>query len=115
MPMQWEKLFDDIGEGFIALDRAGAFLYANGAGAAVFGCKPQELKGRRIDDFTRSEATAGLAGIIAHCLESDRRAELDAYNPAMQRWYQVRSHPVGSGLAVFLQDITDQKRAHDSL
>jgi PAS domain S-box-containing protein len=115
MAMQWERAFDGISEGFIALDRDGRFLYANPAGAAVFGRTPAQIEGHRIDEFTGSEATAGIASVVANSLQSDREAQFEAYNPTLQRWYEVRSHPTQFGLTVFVLDITDHKLAEDAL
>ncbi|MGQ0560425.1 MAG: PAS domain-containing sensor histidine kinase [Gemmatimonadota bacterium] len=115
MPLLWERIFEAIDEGLIALDRQGTFLYANVAGAAVFGEPPDRLAGRRITDFTHSHETATLAGIIAHTLEDARPAQVEVYSPPQQKWHAVRSYPAPGGVTVLLQDITDKKIAEDAL
>ena len=115
MPMQWERVFDAITEGLIAFDRNGRFLYANVAGASAFGLTPDGVRGRSLSEFAHDEATASLAGVLAHTFEDERSAEAEIYLPATRRWQALRSYPTDSGVTVFLQDITDKKLAEDSL
>lgn len=115
MPTQWEKIFEAIDEGVIALDGGGCFLYANAYGAAVFGTEPGRLVGRRVADFAQEEATATLAGIIEHAAQDVRSAHFEIYTPLTGKWHAVRSYPAASGVTVFLQDITDRKLAEDAL
>lgn len=115
MPTEWEKIFEAIDEGVIALDREGRFVYANVYGAAVFGTEPARLVGRRLAEFTLQEATATLAGIIEHSAEDVRSAQFEVFAPLTGKWHAVRSHPAAGGVTVFLQDITDRRLAEDAL
>ena len=115
MPTQWERIFESVDEGVIALDAEGRFLYANAFGAAVFGTEPDRLVGRMVADFTRQEATATLAGIIERTAEDVGSAQVEVYAPLTGKWHAVRSYRAASGVTVFLQDITDRKLAEDAL
>jgi PAS domain S-box-containing protein len=113
--MQWEPLFDEIAEGVVALDANAAFIYANPAAATLFGRKAADMPGTRLQEFARNDATAGLASVTQHALESGFQAEVEVYHPARERWYALRGYPRTGGFVVFLQDITDKKLAEDSL
>jgi PAS domain S-box-containing protein len=113
--MQWEAVFDAVTEGLISFDRGGRVQYANVAGAAAFGLSPEDLRGHQLEELSRGEATASLAGVIAHTFEDARSAEAEVYVPTTRRWHALRSYPSDSGVTVFLQDITDKKLAQDSL
>ena len=115
MVMNWERAFDNVAEGLLALDRTGTIEYANAAGAAAFGLGSETVRGRRIAEFANATETASLAGIIAHTLEDERPSEAELYLPDSARWVLVRSYPSKTGVTVFLQDITARKMAEDAL
>lgn len=115
MAAEWEKIFEAIDEGVLALDHEGRFVYANAYGAAVFGTDPAGLVGRELTAFTKQEATATLAGIIEHSAEDVHSAQFEVFAPLTGKWHAVRSHPSVAGVTVFLQDITDRRLAEDAL
>jgi PAS domain S-box-containing protein len=42
-------------------------------------------------------------------------ARFEAYYPPLEKWYSVRAYPSESGLSVYLQDVTEHKRAEESI
>lgn len=111
--VEWTPILDAITDGLVALRRNGTFVYANAAGAAVFGSTPAGLNAQCIDDFV--DQAGDLGAVIVRSLSEDFSAEIEAHSPLLDRWFAVRSYPAAGAAVVFIQDITNRKIAEDAL
>jgi diguanylate cyclase (GGDEF)-like protein/PAS domain S-box-containing protein len=103
------SVLESITDGFFALDHEWRFTYVNPQAEALFTNSREDLVGKQIwEDSTfypeyRRAVTEG------------RTVKFEGYYPPAGAWYGVRAYPSGSGLSVYLQDITERKRAEEHL
>lgn len=48
-------------------------------------------------------------------LEAGEPATFEAYDPTLETWFAVRVYPSPEGVAVYFQDVTEQRRATEAL
>lgn len=101
-------LLDNMGEGFLLLDRDRRVMLINGSACAIFGCGKQEVQGGTLLQVTRD---GGVQEAVeqAQAQESERRVELQR----MGRIYEVRCTPIKGqpgweqGLILTMTDVTE--------
>jgi PAS domain S-box-containing protein len=104
-------IFDCVGDGIVVLNRDWTYAYLNTQAAAMFGRERDSLLGKHIwtefpegvgqpfhRNYERAMATGESFGFV------------DYYEP-WDRWFENRLHPSEHGLAIFFQDVTDQRAA----
>ncbi|MEG4505895.1 PAS domain-containing protein [Microcoleus sp. F6_B4] len=108
---QLSDTLESISDGFFALDRDWRFTYLNSQAARWLNRAPKDLIGRRIwEEFPES---------VGSLFEQEyRRAatfqvtvSFESFYPPLNAWYAVRAYPIASGLAVYFQDVTEEKAA----
>jgi PAS domain S-box-containing protein len=103
------EVLESITDAFFALDREWRFTYVNTQAGVLFSNNREDLIGERIWEdptFYPEYRKAVAEGITAR---------FEAYYPPLGAWYSVRAYPSESGLSVYLQDITERKRAETAL
>jgi PAS domain S-box-containing protein len=108
---QLSDTLESISDGFFALDRDWRFTYLNLQAARWLNRLPKELIGNTIwEEFPES---------VGSLFEKEyRRAatfqvtvSFESFYPPLNAWYAVRAYPIASGLAVYFQDVTEEKAA----
>jgi PAS domain S-box-containing protein len=103
------SILESITDAFFSLDREWRFSYVNRKAESLFSRRREDLIGEKIwDDPTfypqyRRAVAEGLT------------ARFEAYYPPLEKWYSVRAYPSESGLSVYLQDVTEHKRAEEKI
>jgi diguanylate cyclase (GGDEF)-like protein/PAS domain S-box-containing protein len=103
------SVLERITDAFFALDHEFRFTYVNSQASDLFTNSIEDLLGKRIWEdptFYPEYRRALLQG---------RTARFEARYPPTGAWYNVRAYPSGTGLSVYLQDITERKRAEEAL
>lgn len=107
--------FESITDGFVTVDRELRFTYVNGEAERRSGLSRADLLGKslaeRFPTFLNSEfrrefdraLVEGTAGIV------------EAYSPALLRWLNVAVFPSEQGLALYIRDVTESKKAQQEL
>ncbi len=107
------ETFERIPLGFVALDEARRFTYANPAALALVGMSLTEVLGRRLPEvFPELVATRFQAA--AAQTSTGVTVELKEYLPLRDVWVDVLICPTLTGVAVFLRDITQSTRANEA-
>jgi PAS domain S-box-containing protein len=108
----WRWIFsilESITDGFFALDREWRFTYINSQAEVLFSRRREDLIGERIwEDPT-------FYPHYRRAVAEGKTARFEAYYPESGSWYSVRTYPSESGLSVYLQDITERKRAEERI
>ncbi len=108
---QLSETLESISDGFFALDRDWRFTYLNSQAARWLNRLSQEVIGNTIwEEFPES---------VGSLFEKEyRRAatfqvtvSFESFYPPLNAWYAVRAYPIASGLAVYFQDVTEEKAA----
>ncbi|MEG3894643.1 PAS domain-containing protein [Microcoleus sp. SVA1_B6] len=108
---QLSDTLESISDGFFALDRDWRFTYLNSQAARWLNRLPEEVIGNSVwEEFPES---------VGSLFEQEyRRAatfqvtvSFESFYPPLNAWYAVRAYPIPSGLAVYFQDVTEQKAA----
>jgi PAS domain S-box-containing protein len=103
------SILESITDAFFSLDGEWRFSYVNRKAESLFGRRIEDLIGEKIpEDSTffpqyRRAVAEGVTGTF------------EAYYPPLERWYSVRTYPSESGLSVYLQDVTERKRAEERI
>ena len=111
-----QAVLNGIAETFYSLDRQWRFTAVNPAAErAPFGRQASELLGKVIWDLF-----PGLVGtpIQKHYLDAAEHVRLEHYealSPLNGRWYEVFMQGQTSGIDVYMRDISERKRAEESL
>lgn len=109
---QYEEILEGISGGFFALDNQYRFTYWNRAAEVGTGLKKDEVLGKNVFEIFPNAKDAELGERYRLAMENKifQSIETSYRDERFEAWYDIRVYPTDSGLSVFFQDITEQKR-----
>jgi len=101
---------DRVTDAFFAVDEQWRFTYLNEGAEELFSASREELRGQVIwDEFPETVETQFPDGFYA-AMENQEPVTFEVLHAPLDTWFEVRAYPSESGISVFLQDVTDEKR-----
>lgn len=109
---QYEEILEGISGGFFALDTQYRFTYWNRAAEEGTGLKREEVLGKNVFEIFPNAKGADLGEKYRLAMEKKvfQSIETSYRDERFEAWYDIRVYPTDSGISVFFQDITEQKR-----
>ena len=112
---QVENLLENISDGFIGLDENLNYTYANKRVGEMLGVDPSTLIGKNIWElFPDAIGSATYEAITTAFLEKKHVINEDYYEP-LNLWQENRVYPAGTGVSMFIRDITEKKELEELL
>ncbi|WP_428328054.1 PAS domain-containing protein [Mucilaginibacter sp.] len=112
---QIEDILDSITDGFIALDENMCYTYANKRVGKMLGINIETLIGKNVWDlFPDAFGSATYQAINTALTDKIYVCNEDYYAP-LGLWQENRVYPSGSGVSVFIRDITERKNLEGML
>ncbi|MEG4213765.1 PAS domain-containing protein [Microcoleus sp. Pol14C6] len=106
---QLSDTLESISDGFFALDRDWRFTYLNSQAARWLNRPSKDLIGHSIwEEFPESVGSL-FEQEYRHAATFQVTVSFESFYPPLNAWYAVRAYPIPSGLAVYFQDVTEQK------
>ncbi len=106
---------DLLADGYYEMDEEFRYRRINAAGLQIVGKSREEILGKRVLDVFPDVAEAAIHLATTRVMERREAEIVETYYPPHQRWYTNRIYPVDGGIAVFSQDITEQKLLEQNL
>ncbi len=109
---KYEEILESITGGFFALDRDYKFTYWNKAAGEGTGLTREEVLGRGVFEIFPNAKNAELGEKYKTAMEQRTfQSIVTSYrDERFEAFYDIRIYPTESGISVFFQDITAQKR-----
>jgi PAS domain S-box-containing protein len=109
------EVLESITDVFAAVDREWRFTYANGRAMQYVGLPREKILGVTVWEMF-PELRRGRAGKLQRkAMEERVPVQYERYVPGLRRWIEVHAYPTRDGLAYYVRDITDRKRAEHAL
>jgi len=108
-------ILESISDAFFAVDEEWRFTYVNGKAEQFWGRSRDELLGKNIwEEFSQAVGSEYYRR-IQRAMEEGVTTEFEATFPVLGTWVAGRAYPSREGLSVYFQDVTERKRAEESL
>ncbi|MBI1805615.1 MAG: response regulator [Ignavibacteria bacterium] len=106
------EILEGISGGFFALDGEYRFTYWNRAAEEGTGLRRANVLGKNVFEIFPNAKDAELGEKYRTAMEkkSFQSFETSYRDERFEAWYDIRIYPTESGISVFFQDITEQKR-----
>lgn len=108
-------MFERVTDAFIAFDKDWKYTYLNKKAGEILGRSPEQLIGKNIWTEFPEKLAEPLYRQFFEVMEMQEPRRVEAWNPLYNAWFLALLYPSPDGLSVYLQDITDKKRAEQSL
>ncbi|GAC1333525.1 MAG: hypothetical protein NVSMB14_00380 [Isosphaeraceae bacterium] len=108
-------ILESTTDSFFALDRDWRFTYVNPQAGPPLGKAPEELIGKVIWEVFPEAKESEFETRYAWAMENEQTVDFEAYYPPLNRWFEVRALPTGTGLAIFFNDTTTRRLAEEAL
>ncbi|MEG3882450.1 PAS domain-containing protein, partial [Microcoleus sp. herbarium7] len=106
---QLSDTLESISDAFFALDRDWRFTYLNSQAARWLNRPSADLIGHSVwEEFPESVGSL-FEQEYRRCAAEQVTVSFESFYPPLNAWYAVRAYPIASGLAVYFQDVTEQK------
>jgi len=112
---QVKTILETMSDAFFTLDENMSFREVNKSMEKLIGKGRDELKGAR---FESCFSTAGLSiykPIFDTCFKTKQVQETQLYDPHLDKWFAIAVYPISTGLAVFINDRTDNHLLQEAL
>ena len=109
---KYVEILEGISGGFFALDCDYRFTYWNRAAEEGTGLKRDQVIGKNVFEIFPNAKDAELGEKYRFAMEKKlfQSIETSYRDERFEAWYDIRVYPTDSGISVFFQDITEQKR-----
>ncbi|HEX2923309.1 MAG TPA: PAS domain S-box protein, partial [Chloroflexota bacterium] len=108
-------ILESITDAFFALDAQFRFTYVNKKAAEIWQLKREELIGRSIWDIYPQFAGTDLQRQAQKILAAKKSFDTEFYYPPTDQWIHLRAYPANGGLSAYFEDVTERKRAEQTL
>src|SRR5215212_7815485 len=108
-------ILESISDAFFAVDRQWRFTYVNNKAEELWGRPREELLGKNLWEEFPEEVDSESYRQIRRAMEEDKTTEFESLSPVSGAWVAGRAYPSREGLSVYFRDVTERKRAEESL
>ena len=91
------------------------YIYVNRRWEAMFSRKAQDVVGRTLWEVFPEVAGTSIEANYLRAASEGVGASFEVFSPHTRGWLHVRAYPTGGGIASYIQDIDDRKRAEAAL
>jgi PAS domain S-box-containing protein len=106
------EILETFNDGFFAVDREFRFTYVNARMASWWRKSKEQLIGKNAWEVFPQAVGGSIYSALRHAAESGEPVKLEALGATMAGWVDASIHPsVDGGLAVYVRDVTERKRA----
>ena len=104
-----------IKDAFVTIDRDQVYCYVNNAAAEWMGLDVSEIIGKHVTEVSPSLKDTGFVERIEAVMASGAADTFERYDESRGVWFEFRAYPSEEGASVFYNDITERKRANDTI
>ncbi|MGE6757292.1 PAS domain S-box protein [Corallococcus interemptor] len=109
------EVLERMSDASFTLDADWRFLYVNREGERVLAHRRESLVGQRLWDVFPEAVGSAFERFYRQVLETQQPVEFVEFYAPLQACFEVRVFPVQDGLSVFFRDVTESRRAQQSL
>ena len=108
-------ILESINDAFFAVDHDWRFTYVNGRAEQFWSRTRSDLLGKNLwDEFTQAADSEAFRE-IRRAMEEGVTTTFEAISPDLRAWVYGSAYPSPEGVSVYLQDITERKKAEEAL
>ena len=115
---QMLTIFESITDAFFSVNKSWYVMYLNPRSdtfLAKVNKRREDLWGKNWwNEFPASSDSVAYKA-LHRAMAAHEFAEFEEYNSALNSWLQVRAYPAEDGLAIYMQDISERKRAEEKI
>src|SRR5205085_8973045 len=104
-----------VSDACVTLDREWNFTYVNKKAVEMFRRPAGELLGRRLWDVFPDLVDTPFSHELEKALREKTSVRVEDYYAPFDMWRQTQAYPTQEGLALYIADITGQKKAEQKL
>ncbi|HZR01802.1 MAG TPA: PAS domain S-box protein, partial [Burkholderiales bacterium] len=109
------EIVSSLRDGFVALDRTWRYTFVNDAAARLLDRSRDDLIGRNIWDVFPEALDLPFHDVCLRAMQEREPLRLDQYYAPQSRWYRNHFYPTVEGIAIFFEDVSEQKRLETQL
>jgi diguanylate cyclase (GGDEF)-like protein/PAS domain S-box-containing protein len=113
--LQIANILDSMTEGYIALDHEFCVLYLNMEAERLTGKQRELIVGNVLWSLFPCFIRTTTFMMLHKAMYDQTVEQYDEYDSNTNTWYSVHIHPAYHGLSVYIQDITDRKKAEQQI
>ncbi|MDZ7827669.1 MAG: PAS domain S-box protein [Gammaproteobacteria bacterium] len=110
-----EETLESISDAFYTVDRDWRFTFINAEASRVIPSDREELLGRNVWEAFPDARGSRLQREFEQALATGVAASFVEYFAPVEKWLRVNAYPTASGLAVYFQDVTRERRREERL
>jgi PAS domain S-box-containing protein len=108
-------ILESISDAFYAVDEGWCLTHVNGKAEELWGRPREELLGKNVWEEFPEEVGSESYRQIRRAMEEGVTTEFEAVSPVSGAWVAGRAYPSQEGLSVYFRDVTESKRAEETL
>jgi PAS domain S-box-containing protein len=105
------RLLASMSDGFFTVDRDWRYTYMNERALEIHRHSMEELLGRRMLDVFPDIKGSAFHRCYLAAMDERRPAAAEDFYADFDAWYEVRAYPIDEGIAVYVREVTERKRA----
>lgn len=106
---------ESISDAFFSLDQEWRFTYINPQMTKLVNRSWDDLIGKNVWEEFPAATGALFEQEYRRAVAEQVTVSFEAFYPPFNVWYAVRAYPMASGLAVYFQDVTEQRNAQAAI
>jgi PAS domain S-box-containing protein len=104
---------EHISQAFVALDQQWRVTYFSHQAAQLMQRTREEITGKNLWESFPELMTSPFYHHCQQAASSDKAAHIEVRSPRFQKWFHISIFPSPGEIAIFLTDITEQKKAEE--
>jgi PAS domain S-box-containing protein len=108
-------ILESISDAFFALDRGWLFTYVNSKAEQFWARTRADLLGKNLWEEFPQVADSEAFREIRRAMDEGVSTSFEAISPDLNAWVYGSAYPSSEGVSVYLQDITERKKAEEAL
>lgn len=108
-------VLESIADGFFSVDRLWRFTYLNRRAAEAMGRSREELVGQEVWEVVQGFLGPDFEPSARRAMTDQVPVEFETHRADTGEWLHVHVFPAADGLTVYVDDITERKRAEGAL
>ena len=109
-----DHLLDSVTDSFVHVDKAWTLTFVSPRAERLlrrFGIRQESLVGRNLKETVPELPSTPMFALFQKAMKQRASVEFEEYYHPLNTWFSVHAYPIGSGLAIYIRDITRRKLA----